>query len=261
MGIADSVGKGGKNSTEDVKVIQAAMNLVNNENYALKKKLRIDGQLGNQTIAAIELFQSKVVGMKTPDVLISKNGKTIQILSTSIQKGLNDDSFTAIMAYGNMTTLQMYLPIFKSRLPHYQLSSALRMSHFLAQVGHESSSLRYTEELASGEAYEGRKDLGNTEIGDGKRFKGRGLIQLTGRNNYEAYSNYACMNLMQSGNETLVAKYPYALEVSLWFWNRKNLNQRADMDDLSGITMRVNGGYNGLKDRKRYLERAKFFLI
>ena len=156
----------------------------------------------------------------------------------------------------------MYLPLFQAKLPKYQIITPLRIAHFLAQVGHESLSLTYTEELASGEAYEGRKDLGNIEKGDGKRFKGRGLIQLTGRNNYEAYSNDACLNLMHKGNEKFVSQVPtYALDASLWFWKRQNLNERADMDDLRGITRRVNGGYNGLEDREKYLARAKFFLI
>ena len=261
MSQTNPVGKGGKNLKEDVKVIQAALNLVRNNNFKLKEKIEIDGKAGSTTIAAIELFQSNVVGMKTPDGLIDANGKTIQILRASIQKGLNADSFAAIMANGNKSTLQMYFPLFKFQLPQYQMVSPLRVAHFLAQLGHESLSLTYTEELASGEAYEGRKDLGNTKVGDGRRFKGRGFIQLTGRNNYEAYSNDACLNLMQNGNESLVAKYPYSLDASLWFWKRQNLNVRADMDDLRGITRRVNGGYNGLQDRARYLERAKFFLM
>jgi len=261
MSISSSVGKGGKNIKDDVKVIQASLNLMKNGNFKLKDKIAINGKAGSDTIAAIQLFQSNVLGMKVPDGLIGANGKSIQALRASIQKGLNADSFTAIMVSGSKTTLQMYLPLFLSQLPQYQVSTPLRMAHFLAQLGHESLSLTYPEELASGEAYEGRQDLGNTKAGDGRRFKGRGFIQLTGRNNYEAYSNDACLNLMQNGNETLISKYPYALDVSLWFWKRQNLNKRADMDDLNGITKRVNGGYNGLPDRGEYLERAKFFLI
>ena len=261
MSTTSSVGKGGQNLRDDVKVIQAALNLVKNDSFKLKEKFEINGTIGSETIAAIELFQSSVAGMKVPDGQIAANGKTLRTLRPSIQKGLNADSFAAIMVSGSKTTLQSYLPLFQSQLPQYQVFAPLRMAHFLAQLGHESLSLTYSEELASGEAYEGRQDLGNTKTGDGKRFKGRGFIQLTGRNNYEAYSKDAGLNLMQNGNETLIAKYPYALDVSLWFWKRQNLNKRADMDDLKGITKRVNGGYNGLQDRGMYLERAKFFLI
>lgn len=104
--------------------------------------------------------------------------------------------------------------------------------------------------------------MGNTQKGDGIRFKGRGLIQLTGRNNYEEYGAHARLNLTKAGNENLIAKIPkYAVDVSLWFWDKRNLNTYADNDDLRSVTRRVNGGYNGLDDRKQYLDRAKFFLL
>ena len=92
------------------------------------------------------------------------------MLKKLVKKGLNEDSFTAIMGHGKKRTLSTYLTLFQNMLPQYQINTPLRTAHFLAQVGHESLSLNYTEELASGEAYEGRKDLGNTEKGDGKRF-------------------------------------------------------------------------------------------
>jgi putative chitinase len=262
MGIINSVGRGGKNLKVDVKVVQAALNLVKNSKFKLKHRIEIDGKAGTGTITAIELFQSSVVGMKTPDGLISVNGKTIQALKASLQKGLNANSFAAIMANGSQSKMLTYFPLFQTKLPQYLITTPLRIAHFLAQVGHESLSLTYTEELASGDAYEGRQDLGNTEKGDGRRFKGRGFIQLTGRNNYAAYSKDSGLDLMKSGNETLISTVPVnALDVSLWFWKRQNLNKRADTDDVRGITRRVNGGYNGLEDRIKYLKRAKFFLL
>ena len=183
-------------------------------------------------------------------------------LTSIFPSGLNEYSFTAIMGHGKQITLNVYLPLFQNMLPQYQINTPLRIAHFLAQVGHESLSLIYTEELASGEAYEGRKDLGNTETGDGKRFKGRGLIQLTGRANYATYSNEACLALMEDGKQSLLSQLPtYALDVSLWFWKKNNLNSKADIDDIRAVTKRVNGGYNGLDDRQNYLCRAKFFLI
>lgn len=261
MSITHAVGKGAPNLKEDVKVVQAALALVNDKNFKPAAKIEVDGKVGPATIAAIEHFQSTVVGMKSPDGVIGANGKTLQTLKVSISKGLNVHSFAAIMAHGSKAQLGTYLPLFQSRMPHFQIISPLRRAHFLAQVGHESLSLTYTEELASGDAYEGRKDLGNIQPGDGRRFKGRGFIQLTGRANYQAYGKDAGVDLLKKGNEVLVAKYPHPLEVSLWFWKRHNLNQRADGDDLRGITKRVNGGYNGLDDRERYLQRAKFFLM
>lgn len=262
MCISHAVGKKGKNEKIDVKVIQAALNLVQSNKFDLKTKLLVDGLAGKGTIAAIELFQSSVVGMNKPDGNIDVNGKTIKTLQKLVKKGLNEYSFTAIMGYGKKITLNVYLPLFQNMLPQYQINTPLRIAHFLAQVGHESLSLVYTEELASGEAYEDRKDLGNTEPGDGKRFKGRGLIQLTGRANYETYSNEACLAIMEEGKQSLLSQLPaYALDVSLWFWKKNNLNSKADIDDIRAITKRVNGGYNGLDDRQNYLCRAKFFLI
>ena len=190
------------------------------------------------------------------------SGKTLQTLKNNLKKGLNTHSFSAIMVYGNKETIRKYYSSFQNLLPHYQIISPLRIAHFLAQVAHESLSLIYTEELATGEAYEGRKDLGNTEKGDGKRFKGREFIQLTGRANYQAYANDSGLKLMETGKESLISIYPdYALDVSLWFWDKNKLNLKADQDDMRGITKRVNGRYNGLDDRAKYLSRAKFFLI
>ncbi len=168
----------------------------------------------------------------------------------------------AIMAMGTKSTVKVYSNLLTTALPQYEINTPLRAAHFLAQVGHESMSFVYTQELATGAAYEGRKDLGNTQKGDGIRFKGRGLIQLTGRNNYASYGQYIKIDLLKSGNEQIIATTPrYALEVSLWFWNSRNLNKYADTDNLRAITRRVNGGYNGLVDRNLYLNRAKFFLL
>jgi len=167
-----------------------------------------------------------------------------------------------IMAHGTELGIKRYLPMLHTALPRFELNIPLRIAHYLAQVGHESMSFVYTEEIASGTGYEGREDLGNTESGDGVRFKGRGLIQLTGRDNYTAYANYLSVDLLQPGNETLVSSTPeYALDVNLWFWEKRRLNGYADSDDLKAITRRVNGGCNGLEDRKQYLHRAKFFLL
>lgn len=261
MSISGSVGKDARNIKNDVKLVQAALNLVKHGNYRLSNRIEINGKMGADTVAAIEHFQRTVAGATSPDGRIDTTGKTIQLLKTSIEKGLNANSFSAIMANGPKVTQQMYFPLFQSQMPRYQVVTPLRIAHFLAQLGHESLSLTYSEELASGEAYEGRKDLGNNKTGDGKRFKGRGFIQLTGRSNYEAYAKDACLNIMQSGNESLLGTFPYALDVSLWFWKRQKLNVLADADDLRGITRRVNGGYNGLPDRQQYLDRAKYFLI
>lgn len=262
MCIKQSVGLGGTNKKIDVKIIQAAINLSQSSSFALKEKLIVDGAIGKKTISAIEHYQSFVVDMNKPDGRVDPGGNTIKSLKKTLTKGLSIEALIAIMGYGSPVVVKGYHPLLINQLPLHGITTSLRIAHFLAQIGHESMSLTYAEEIASGAAYEGRKDLGNTEKGDGVRFKGRGLIQLTGRKNYADYADYACLNLLKKGNERLVSLHPtYALDASLWFWSKRKLNSFSDKDDLRSITRRVNGGYNGLADRQDYLDRAKFFLL
>jgi len=125
---------------------------------------------------------------------------------------------------------------------------------FLAQVGHESAELRYTEEIASGAAYEGRKDLGNIQSGDGVRYKGRGLIQITGRSNYALCG--LALDLPLLDQPQLLSEYSPATLSAGWFWDNNNLNSYCDKDDFIGLTKRINGGTNGLASRQAYLEKA-----
>jgi predicted chitinase len=151
--------------------------------------------------------------------------------------------------------LRELAPSVNQTLERYQINTALRIAHFIAQVAHESDCFNAMEEYASGEDYEGRDDLGNTQPGDGVRFKGRGLIQLTGRSNYASFSK--AMNVDFMAQPTLVAQAPYAVLVAGWFWDKNQLNQLADRDDLREVTRTINGGYNGLEDREHYLQAAK----
>lgn len=154
---------------------------------------------------------------------------------------------------------EKYVAILNKAMARYGINTPLRQAHFLAQVLHESGRLRYCEEIASGAAYEGRKDLGNTQKGDGRRFKGRGLIQLTGRSNYTAYKAYIGLDVVSYPN--LVAKLPLSVDVAGWFWTVvKDLNPLADADDVRTITKRINGGLNGYEDRKKLLALAKKLL-
>ena len=133
------------------------------------------------------------------------------------------------------------------------ITSKNEVAAFLSQIGVESGNLKWTEELASGAAYEGRRDLGNTQPGDGVRFKGRGLIQLTGRANYTAFAK--AMNrpdILQ--NPSIVSKDPMlAVESAIYYWNsRKGLRQAAQAGDIDRVSRLVNGGTNGLNDRRTY---------
>jgi len=157
--------------------------------------------------------------------------------------------------------IERYWNPLSTKMFAYSINTPLRMAHFLAQVGHESGELRYSEEIAGGDAYEGRLDLGNTQPGDGPRFKGRGLIQLTGRSNYAAYSKARGVDYTTVEGAKLLAADPVtAVDVACWFWARHNLNAFADQDDIVTITRRINGGLNGLDSRKAKLARAKFFI-
>ena len=150
-------------------------------------------------------------------------------------------------------------PSINQTLEKYQINTPLRIAHFIAQVAHESDRFNAMEEYATGEAYEGREDLGNTEPGDGKRFKGRGLMQLTGRSNYKQFSK--AMNQDFIADPSMVAKLPYAVLVAGWFWHvEKDLNPLADQNNVREITRLINGGYNGLDEREDYLRAAKSVL-
>lgn len=122
---------------------------------------------------------------------------------------------------------------------------------FLAQVLHESALLRYFEEIASGAAYEGRRDLGNTHPGDGRRFKGRGPIQLTGRANYRLAGRGLGLDL--EGHPTRASDHAVGWRIAGWYWKTRGLDRYADGSQrgFDEITRRINGGLNGKAERDR----------
>lgn len=138
------------------------------------------------------------------------------------------------------------------------LDTPLRLAHFMAQLIHESGSFRYMEEIASGADYEGRVDLGNVIAGDGKRYKGRGPIQLTGRANYRRYGQMVGFDF--ENHPEIVAVPSVGLLVACLYWRVSDLNALADRDDVLAITKRINGGQNGIADRKLQLIRMKALL-
>lgn len=148
------------------------------------------------------------------------------------------------------------LPFLNAALTEASVDTPWRVAAFVAQLAHESGELRYFEELASGTAYEGRKDLGNTEPGDGKRFKGRGPIQLTGRSNYRAAG--AELALPLEAVPEMAASPEHGFRIAAWYWKKHGLNERADAGPLAfdSITRRINGGLNGKVDRDRFYARA-----
>ena len=135
------------------------------------------------------------------------------------------------------------------------MDSTLRFSHFMGQLLHESGTFRYMEEIASGAAYEGRKDLGNIYRGDGIRFKGRGPIQITGRDNYRKFGRVIGIDI--EARPELAAVPAIGLQLAFAYWFAKNLNDLADQDDIRGITRKINGGFNGLADRTMLVNKVK----
>ena len=186
----------------------------------------------------------------------------------------------------NWEKAQSYLPFIATVLPKFGIDTPLRKAHFLAQVAHESGGLKYSKEnlnysaqglrsvfgkyfrtmeiaqsyarkpeKIANKVYADRMGNGNEASGDGWKYKGRGLIQLTGKENYQKFSqDYGvdCVN-----NPDLLLDPEWALTSACWFWKKRNLNRYADNDDILMVTKRINGGINGLNDRQQYLDSLK----
>jgi predicted chitinase len=150
--------------------------------------------------------------------------------------------------------LSQYLALLISAMAEVAIDTRLRTAAFLAQLGHESCDLNRFEEAASGAAYEGRLDLGNTQPGDGRRFKGRGPIQITGRANYTAAGSALKLDLV---NHPEIAALPEnGFRIAGWFWRTHKLNTLADKGAIDAITLRINGGMNGAAGRRARYARC-----
>ena len=168
------------------------------------------------------------------------------------------DASTLATAMGcSLSVAQRYVADFNVALRHAGCTTVNRAAMFCAQIGHESVGLRYMEEIASGAAYEGRADLGNIYPGDGRRYKGRGPIQLTGRHNYGQFGKWAKAQGLVSNanyfvnNPTQVATSRWGFLAASWYWTvaRSQINGMCDRADVVGVTRAINGGTNGLADR------------
>lgn len=173
---------------------------------------------------------------------------------------ITPDLLIAIMPNARRVARVYAVPMSEA-MDRYGIDTKRRQAAFLGQIAHESGQLQYTRELwgptAAQTRYEGRQDLGNTQPGDGRRYLGRGLIQITGRDNYRACS----IGLF---GDTRLEREPAELETpenaclsAAWFWHSRALNSLADVDDYRAITKKINGGYNGWQDRSTYWERGK----
>lgn len=155
------------------------------------------------------------------------------------------------------------VPAINAAMQEFGISSSLeRACMFIAQTAHETMGYnRFVESWGPTDAqkrYEGRDDLGNTEPGDGFRYRGRGAFQLTGRANYRKYGDKLHVDLI--GNPNQAAAPLYAFRIAGLYWQDHDLSRWADRGDFREVTRRINGGYNGLQDRLRYYNRAKAVL-
>ncbi|KMM83339.1 putative chitinase [Pseudomonas taetrolens] len=152
----------------------------------------------------------------------------------------------------------VFVPVLNAAMVHYQIIGPKRVAAFIAQIGHESGQLKYVKEIwgptAAQAKYEGRKDLGNTAAGDGSKYRGRGLIQITGRANYIACGEGLGLDLVKQPE--LLEEPQHACMSAAWFWVTKGLNTLADAGQFDKITRRINGGQNGAADRQALYARA-----
>lgn len=262
MCIIHSVGLHGLNQFVDVKMVQALLN-ENLESLDSTEALDVDGHIGKDTIDRIAEFQSQVMKIAKPDKKVDSGGHTLEQLRAGLTSDLTLNKMKGIMPRANDALLDRYYDLFVDTMPDYEIDKPLRIAHFLAQAGVECGDLRWMEELDSGEYLNGNDDLGNTEAGDGPRFKGRGLLQLTGRLNYTAYGDYCDRDFLTGTNSTLIATDAnLAVDSACWYWTTlKNVNPLADADNVHAVTHKVNGGYNDLDERKAHLRRAKCLLV
>jgi putative chitinase len=147
--------------------------------------------------------------------------------------------------------------------PQYGVNTPLRLAHFLAQACHETMCFRYLKEIwgptRAQRRYEGRADLGNTRPGDGRLYCGRGIFQLTGRANYARIG--AALGLPLEVEPELAADPQISVKIACLYWKKHNINGPADADNVELVTRLINGGLNGLDDRKARLVRAKEVLL
>ncbi|OPF17208.1 chitinase [Microcystis aeruginosa KW] len=213
----------------------------------------VDGIYGSQTKQAFEQFKQKIKEGEL-DTLGASSAKFLLELkelpggNNLISKAQAESIYSNVISDGQLADLN-------SCLNRFDINTHPRMCHFLSQTAHESGGLKWMKELGSGEEYNGRKDLGNIYPGDGPKYKGAGVIQLTGRSNYQAFANYIHDPKVMDGVDYVSTTYPFT-SGGFW-WHNNNMNALCDRGaTVEEITRRVNGGLNGLADRQAYYEKA-----
>ena len=178
---------------------------------------------------------------------------------------LTQDQLHAIMPKLAQDRGTAFFPFLTAAMTEFGIDRPARTAAFLAQLAHESGQLRFMEEIWGPTAAQGRYEpkstlatnLGNTQVGDGKRFKGRGPIQLTGRANYKRFGDLLGLDLVTTPERA--ANPDVAFRIASLFWSKRGLNELADQatpEAFREITRRINGGFNGLTERQRFYDTA-----
>ena len=173
-----------------------------------------------------------------------------------------------IMPHAGKDRAAQFLPHINSAMLEFAITTPARQAAFLAQIAHESGSLRYVREIASGSSYDNRADLGNTKpeavalaelagTTPGRYYRGHGLIQITGYSNHLACSRALLRDDSVVSNPAVLERDDLACRSAAWFWDSRGLNAFADAGDFETITKKINGGLNGQADRLAHYERAK----
>lgn len=250
----------GQGDPAAIKQLQARLNLLGykGENgYSLI----IDGNFGAQTLAAVNSFKGANSLGNTGSYLGKVGEQTWNVLfSAAAVKADGSGSLTLVTAeqlksIGWGKVQDNVIKDLNNCLQRFSITTPPRLRHFISQCSHESAAGRYTKEIANGKAYEGRKDLGNIHPGDGPKYKGAGYLQMTGRSNYQSFADAVADPQVMDGVEYVAQHYPWT-SAGYW-WICHNMNQLCDSGaTVEQITRKVNGGYNGLEDRKMYYTRC-----
>jgi predicted chitinase len=182
---------------------------------------------------------------------------------------LTTEQLQAIMPLLPAAKRATLFPFLTAAVNEFGIDQPARTAAFLAQLAHESAQFRFMEEIwgptASQRRYEppGKLagDLGNTDAGDGRRFKGRGPIQITGRANYRRFGDLLGLDLVSAPEQA--GSPEVAFRIAGLYWSKKGLNELADRmtaEAFREITRRINGGFNGLAEREQFYETAKAVL-
>lgn len=199
---------------------------------------------------------------------------------------INSQNFKTILPDVSWSYAQSYIPLFDEILSEYSINTPLRKAYFLSQITHESGGFRYVKEnlyysskalysvfrkyfptlkvadtyarspeRIANKVYANRLGNGNEESGDGWKYKGRGLIQLTGKSNYEQLSQSFDEDFVNNPDLLTIPKW--AISSACWYWQKRNINKYADLDDIHMVTKLINGGFNGLENRQHFLDEYK----